>query len=78
MPPCLNRWHSASARRAGDLHVTHRLETPGAPPGAPLSPTGVDDAATSGTKAPVNEYEIAGCQADADAVVRYYLPWQPK
>ncbi|CAB1447974.1 unnamed protein product [Pleuronectes platessa] len=25
------------------------------------------------TRAPVSEYEIAGCQADADAVMRYYL-----
>lgn len=39
---------------------------------------GVDEVTTSSTKAPVNEYEIAGCQAEADAVMRYYLPWQPK
>ncbi|KAK9521193.1 hypothetical protein VZT92_021021 [Zoarces viviparus] len=29
--------------------------------------------ATSGARAPVNGCEIAGCQADPDAVMRYYL-----
>lgn len=38
----------------------------------------VCDPTTSGTKAPVSEQEIAGCQADACAVMWYYLPRQPK
>lgn len=76
MFPCINTQHSTSAWQAGDLHET--THTSAGSVWCTAASGGVDKAATSSTKAPVNEYEIAGCQADADAVMRYYLPWQPE
>lgn len=76
MFPHLNKWHSTLAWRVGYLQVT--THTSAGTVWYTAESSGVDEATTNSTKAPVNEYEIAGCQAEADAVMRYYLPWQPK
>lgn len=68
---CLNRRHSTSAWRAQEHHGTAHTSAGSA--WCTAESGGVDEATTNSTKAPVNEYEIADCQADADAVMRYYL-----
>lgn len=60
-----------SGQIAADLHIT--IYTLAGSVWCTAELGWLHEATTSSAKASVNEYEIAGCQADADAVMRYYL-----
>lgn len=60
-----------SGQIAADLHIT--IHTLAGNVWCTAELGWLDEATTRSTKAPVSEYEIAGCQDDPDAVMRYYL-----